>query len=211
MRDIQLDEPTRDEIKESAMNYAGPPLDKIATALAKAQGEMSNAVMNKINPHFKSKYADLAAIRDATIPALSSNGLSMVQYTKMRGDNVYLHTMLLHTSGQFIESEYPLPSAADKPQVMGSAVTYAKRYSWAAMCAISADEDDYGNAASNGTASGPRVSKEQMETLSTLADEVEADKIRFAKHLKIGSLADLPAHRFEEARAALEAKRKVES
>jgi len=94
---------------------------------------------------------------------------------------------------------------------MGSAVTYAKRYSWAAMCAISADEDDDGNAASNGTASGPRVSKDQMETLSTLADEVEADKIKFAKYLKIGSLADLPAHRFEEARAALEAKRKVES
>lgn len=120
-------------------------MDNLATALAKAQGEMQNAQLNKVNPHFKSKYADLAAIRDATIPALSKNGLSIVQYTRLQDGALILRTRLLHVSGEFLESEYPLPMAVDKPQQMGSAYTYGKRYSWAAMCGISADDDDDGN------------------------------------------------------------------
>lgn len=122
-------------------------MKSLADALAKAQGEMKNAPLNKTNPHFKSKYADLAAIRDATIPALSKHGLSIVQYTKLREGALVLFTRLQHTSGEFIEGEYPIPNNPDKPQVMGSAQTYAKRYSWAAMCGIAADEDDDGNGA----------------------------------------------------------------
>ena len=128
--------------------FREPAFDKIAAALAKAQSEMLNAQMNKINPHFKSRYADLASIREATLPALNKNGLAVAQFTKMHGDLLVLHTRLIHTSGQFIEGEYPLPMALDKPQVMGSAYTYAKRYSWAAICAVSAEEDDDANAAS---------------------------------------------------------------
>lgn len=120
---------------------------KLAAALAKAQGEMKNATLNKINPHFKSKFADLAAVRDATIPALAKNGLSIVQFTKMGDGNLSLITRLMHESGESIDGEYPLPGAGTAPQAMGSALTYAKRYCWSAMCGIAADEDDDANAA----------------------------------------------------------------
>jgi len=120
--------------------------NNLAKALAAAQAEMKNAPLNRTNPHFKSKYADLAAIRDATVPVLAKHGLSIVQYTKMCDGTLMLHTRLLHESGEYLEGEYPLPAAYDKPQVMGSAYTYAKRYSWSAMLGVSAEDDDDGNA-----------------------------------------------------------------
>jgi ERF superfamily len=112
-------------------------LNELAGALAKAQGAMNNASMNRINPHFKSKYADLAALWDAVRKPLSDNGLSVVQIIR----DGSLHTMLLHTSGQRLCSDYPLPATA-RPQEMGSALTYARRYSLSALVGIAADEDD---------------------------------------------------------------------
>jgi hypothetical protein len=122
--------------------------DKIAEALAKAQGAMVNAVMKKTNPHFRSKYADLAAIRDATVPALSENGLAIVQVERQdsRGQ-MWLVTAMLHTSGQQLITERQLPDAVDRPQVYGSALTYARRYSWSALCGIASEEDDDANEA----------------------------------------------------------------
>ena len=122
----------------------------LAEALAKAQANMQNAPLNKTNPHFKSKYADLAAIRDAVTPALSANGLAITQTPTYRDGAFVLVTTLRHTGGETVESIYPL--AVDKPQVMGSALTYARRYSLAAMCGIAADEDDDANAAQTGDA-----------------------------------------------------------
>lgn len=115
---------------------------KLAAALARAQGEMQNAVFNRLNPHFKSRYADLAAIRDATIPALSKYGLSISHRFVLRENNFVLVAELCHSDGEIKTSEYPLPNAPDKPQVMGSAITYAKRYTWSALCGIAADDDD---------------------------------------------------------------------
>lgn len=120
-------------------------INELAAALAKAQGEMKAATFNKINPAYKSKYADLAAIIDAVRPALSKNGLSVTQTTRMTEGALMLETTLLHISGQWIKSEWPLP--AGKPQEMGSATTYAKRYTLSAICCIAADEDDDANAA----------------------------------------------------------------
>lgn len=117
-------------------------LNELAGALAKAQGAMNNASMNRINPHFKSKYADLAALWDAVRKPLSDNGLSVVQIIR----DGSLHTMLLHTSGQRLCSDYPLPATA-RPQEMGSALTYARRYSLSALVGIAADEDDDATAA----------------------------------------------------------------
>jgi ERF superfamily len=117
-------------------------LNELAAALAKAQGAMNNASMNRINPHFKSKYADLAALWDAVRKPLSDNGLSVVQIIR----DGSLHTMLLHTSGQRLCSDYPLPATA-RPQEMGSALTYARRYSLSALVGIAADEDDDATAA----------------------------------------------------------------
>jgi hypothetical protein len=116
-------------------------INELAAALAKAQGAIPNATMNKINPHFKSKYADLASVLDAIRVPLSTHGLATMQTMECRDDSLFLVTMLAHSSGQWLSSEYPLPATA-RPQEMGSALTYARRYSLAALICNSADEDD---------------------------------------------------------------------
>src|SRR6516225_9558937 len=104
---------------------------------------MQSAVFDKTNPHFKSKYATLASVIDACRGPLSANGLSVVQSTTFMESGAFtLVTMLMHSSGQYITSHYPLPSANAKPQEMGSALTYARRYSYSALICNSADEDD---------------------------------------------------------------------
>lgn len=128
-------------------------IDQLATALAAAQAEMKNAKPNKVNPHFKSKYADLAEIRDTVTPALSKHGIAVVNGTDATEGGLHVVTRLIHKSGQWIESRFPI--AYDKPQTMGSAITYGKRYNLAAVANIAADEDDDANAANDKTAPPP--------------------------------------------------------
>ena len=179
-------------------------ISELAAALAKAQGMMENAVMNRVNPHFKSKYADLAAIFDAARKPLSANGLAIVQTI---GDGV-LHTRLLHTSGQWIASEHPLPMSG-RPQEIGSALTYARRYSLSALIGIAADEDDDANAAnrSNGKDNTEKLlDAEQMEYVWEKAREycdpdVQQEWIELlVKTLGHDALAEVPASLFEMLR-----------
>lgn len=123
-------------------------INELAAALAKAQSKIENAKLNKVNPHFRSKYADLAAIIDATRKPLAEHGLSVIQTSEMREGSLVLITTLAHSSGQWMKSEYPLP--VGKPQEMGSARTYARRYEWSSITGIAADEDDDANAAQDG-------------------------------------------------------------
>lgn len=182
-------------------------MKELATALAKAQAEMKNATLNKVNPHFKSKYADLAEIIDTTREVLAKHGLSVTQLIQIDERGPFLRTMLLHNSGQAISSEYPLPASTDKPQIFGSALTYARRYSLAAICNISAEEDDDANAAQAEAKNTKPITAAQVKTLSDLADEVGADKAKFCRYLNVTSLAEIPASKFNDAKAALEAKR----
>lgn len=131
--------------------------EKLAEALAKAQAEMKAAPLNRVNPHFKSKYADLPAVIDAVRPALTKHGLSVTQVTRIADGGMVLVTTLHHASGQSLSGEYPLP--VGKPQEMGSALTYARRYSLAAICCIAADDDDDANAseASGQKAAAPKA------------------------------------------------------
>jgi len=181
-------------------------ISELAAALAAAQGMMENAVMNRVNPHFKSKYADLAAIFDAARKPLSANGLAIVQTI---GDGV-LHTRLLHTSGQWIASEHPLPMSG-KPQEIGSALTYARRYSLSALIGIAADEDDDANAAekvhrANGKPTGELLNAEQMEYVWEKAREycdpdVQQEWIELlVKTLGHDTLAEVPASLFDMLR-----------
>ena len=128
-------------------------IDQLATALASAQSEMKNAKLNKLNPHFKSKYADLAEIRDTVTPALSKHGIAVVNGTDATEGGLHVVTRLIHKSGQWIESRFPI--AYDKPQTMGSAITYGKRYNLASIANIAADEDDDANAANDKPAPPP--------------------------------------------------------
>jgi hypothetical protein len=117
-------------------------INEIAAALAKAQSTMRNAVLNRTNPHFRSKYADLASIFDAVREPLSANGIAITQTI----DAHVLTTMLMHTSGQWLGSQMDLPETS-KPQELGSALTYYRRYSLAGLVGIGADDDDDAEAA----------------------------------------------------------------
>ena len=121
----------------------------LSAALAKAQSVMEAARFDKTNPHFKNKYASLAAVIDAIRKPLADNGLSYTQTTEIRENGFVLVTTLRHATGQWIGSEYPLPMGL-KPQDLGSALTYARRYSLSAITCIAADEDDDAEGARQG-------------------------------------------------------------
>lgn len=120
-------------------------INDLAAALAAAQAEMKNAKLNKVNPHFKSRYADLAEIRDTVTPALSKHGLAVAHGMDPTEKGIEVVTRIIHASGQWIESRFPI--AYDKPQAMGSAITYGRRYNLSAITNIAADDDDDANAA----------------------------------------------------------------
>ena len=176
----------------------------LAKALAAAQGEMKNAKLNKVNPHFKSRYADLAEIRDTVTPALSRNGLSVAQGTDMTESGLVVVTRLMHLSGQWIESRYPI--AIDKPQAMGSAYTYAKRYSLAAICCISSDEDDDANAANTSAPVTASISADQFRELRKLIDASNTDENKLLAFLKADALENLTIPQFKAAEMALKKK-----
>jgi hypothetical protein len=121
-------------------------INEIAAAMAKAQANIQNPAKDKVNPHFKSKYADLAAGLDCIRPALSGNGIAIFQATEVVDDGVILKTRLVHTSGQWVESAYPVSKFA-KHQEMGAALTYAKRQALFSLVGVCGDEDDDGNIA----------------------------------------------------------------
>ena len=114
----------------------------LAAALAKAQGMMSHASKDANNPHFKSRYADLAAVWSAVREPLSVNGLSVVQTVAQGDGTVGVRSLLLHASGEWISSLLEMPVAQKTPQGYGSALTYARRYALAALVGIAQDDDD---------------------------------------------------------------------
>lgn len=123
-------------------------INEIATALSKVQGVMLGAAKNRVNPAFRAGYADLKSIWTACREPMANNGLSVAQGTIVDGDEILMTTLLMHTSGQWIEGTYPLRPMKADPQGYGSAYSYARRYSLAAMLGIYVeDEDDDGEAA----------------------------------------------------------------
>jgi hypothetical protein len=124
-----------------------PEIHELAAALAKAQAVIAGAEKVGFNPHFKSKYADLASVWDACRKPLTDHGLSVVQSAAAAEGQVLVTTMLLHQSGQWIADTLAMRPTKDDPQGVGSCITYARRYALAAMVGV-APEDDDGNAAS---------------------------------------------------------------
>lgn len=123
-------------------------LNSLAAALVNAQRSFAPALKSSLNPHFKSKYVDLAGCVEAVIDALNSNGIALMQHTSESGDGVIVETVFLHESGESMTcGKLHVPAIKQDPQGYGSALTYARRYSLMAACGI-APEDDDGNAAS---------------------------------------------------------------
>lgn len=150
--------------QQGAMRWS-QAIDQIALALATAQAELKPAAFDSTNPHFKSRYASLAAVLDAVRGVAAKNQLAylfspprthdrqMVKAIDKDGKEydeywclVTTACRVLHSSGQFVEGECTLP-ALDTSHGIGGASTYGKRYCLSALFAVAADEDDDGNSA----------------------------------------------------------------
>ena len=114
----------------------------LAKAIALSQLHVENALKSSTNPHFKSKYADLAEILNTVRPVFSANGIAIVQTPTFESGVASVETMLCHESGEFISSVCSSPVSKQDAQGIGSAITYLRRYSLAAMCGIAQEDDD---------------------------------------------------------------------
>jgi len=115
----------------------------IASALVKAQREFGPALKSSTNPHFRSKYADLAACIEAVIDALNNNGIYLMQLTEEHEGGVKVSTTFIHESGEQLSGgSLFMPAIKHDAQGYGSALSYARRYSLMAACAISGVDDD---------------------------------------------------------------------
>jgi hypothetical protein len=122
------------------------------TAMAKAFPEMEAATKDKVNPAFKSKYADLGSVIEAIKPALSKHGLFFAQITHEQTGGVCIETIVCHTEGeQMTFGKLFVPAMKQDAQGYGSALTYARRYSLMSAFGIPAEDDD-GNAAAKSKA-----------------------------------------------------------
>lgn len=126
----------------------------LAEALAAMQGEVENATKNSQNPHLKNRYADLAEILNTVRPVLSRHGLAVSQHPSYADGHVHVETIMLHKSGEWMSSTISTPVQKSDPQGVGSACTYARRYSLAAIVGLSQEDDD-GHAASKQPAPAP--------------------------------------------------------
>ena len=185
----------------------------LAAALAKAQGEIAAAAKDSLNPHFKSKYADLASVWNACRAPLSKHGLAVIQTTEPTDNGrVRVITTLAHASGQWVRGTLDVAPTQATPQGMGSALTYCRRYALAAMVGVAPDDDDDGNAASqrNGNGATPvpirpaTISEDQKRELVDLMRQAKvSDTRKFLDYLRVASLDDLSAEKFADAKAAL--------
>ena len=152
MEEIVQEEPTRVGYGKS------PGIGQLTKALAAAQGALQGAAKSGRNPHFNSRYADLASVWEACRAPLAANGLAVIQLPERREGDVAVTTVLSHVSGEWIASRLSTAIARQDAQSVGSALTYLRRYALAAMVGV-APEDDDGEAAVGRTEPRPALAQ----------------------------------------------------
>lgn len=165
--------------------FLGDQMKLIASAFVKAQKAFGPALKTATNPHFKSRYADLAACVEAVMDGLNANGIALIQRNFLDDTGVTVETVFVHESGEMLEcGKLHVPASKQDPQGYGSALTYARRYSLMAACGI-APEDDDGNASVKKDSMDPKVLADFLAAIEscTTADALKAtyfDAIRVA-------------------------------
>lgn len=181
-------------------------INELAAALSKAQAELRNPAFDSTNPHFKSKFASLAGVRDTITPVLVKHGLSVSQLaTNDHEGRPCVETMLMHSSGQWISSTLAVPVAKADAHGAGSAITYARRYSLMAIVNVVGDEDDDGNQAVHGRqqeAADEDVIERARHAIQKAADadELNATWQKIAKHFKARPKALQPLAQMKDER-----------
>ena len=184
---------------------------ELNTALAKAQGELFAAKKDSINPHFKSKYADLASVWEACREALSSNGLSVTQMPAEFQNNIMtLVTRLSHSSGEWLEQTMTCPVGKPDPQGIGSCLTYMRRYALAAVVGVYQDDDD-ANSASYAPKERPAtLTDDELAKIKVLAVATHSDVAKIAQFYGKKELHEIERLHFNKIVEQLEKKMKKE-
>lgn len=158
-------------------------IKELAAALSKAQGEFPTIAKNKTakvpmkaGGQYSYRYADLADVISATAPVLSRNGLGISQVPTISNGKLVLETTLMHSSGEWISSEYPL-ATHDRPQEMGSEITYGRRYTMTSVLGIHGDEDDDGALAQNAPRPQAMETKRSESATQKILDVFETQPI----------------------------------
>ena len=168
-------------------------MKNIASALVRAQRGFAPALKTSTNPHFRSKYVDLAGCIEAVVDALNAAGIALIQRTFEDNTGVTVETVFVHESGEMMEcGKLHVPASKQDAQGYGSALTYARRYSLMAAAGI-APEDDDGNAASRTPA--PKVSATKTDLvpphrMNVIADVAAAVNERMSADDVIGAVAE---------------------
>lgn len=201
----------RKEVRETpALNYRSRTIAELATALAKAQSEFTIAGKNKANPFFKSKYADFESVVAASRPSLTKNGLSVVQTILPDAEGFsLLHSLLLHSSGEYIESRMRINPVKTDIQAISSYTTYIKRMAYSSLVGVvTGDEsDDDGEAAVASErhekpahkfvpANTTPITSDQLEELEYELEGYPEIATQVLEGFKITNLAKMPKEAF---------------
>jgi hypothetical protein len=165
-------------------------MKNIASALVRAQRGFAPALKTSTNPHFRSKYVDLAGCIEAVVDSLNAAGIALIQRTSEDLTGVTVETVFVHESGEMLEcGKLHVPASKQDPQGYGSALTYARRYSIMSACGI-APEDDDGNAASRIKVSATKTDLVPPNRMAIVADVAAAIGERMSSNDVIGAVEE---------------------
>ena len=185
--------------------------ETLAAALAAAQAAMPAIVKDrvaKIGPGREYRYADLATILATVRPVLGAHGLALTQRTQIRGEAIVLLTELRHSSGEVLDSEYPVAAIGIKHQDMGGALTYARRYALCGLVGIAADEDDDGASAPAPVVPiEPAITRDQAIEIADALLELGIDQAAFLKWAQAPSVTAIAARKYDAVMKKIASKR----
>ena len=192
-------------------------IKNLTAALAKAQSALSNAKNTADNPFYKSRYAPLGDVLDLIRPVLAKNDLSVVQYPSSQdGKAISIHTMLIHSSGEYIDFD-PLTLTAEKitPQGAGAAITYGRRYTVSGIFNIASEDDDDGNGLESkkpvtykSNHQSKKINPEQANEIGNLLKQTKSNIPNFLKYYHLTKVEDMTESIYERAERDLMSKLK---
>jgi hypothetical protein len=172
------------------------------------QGEVENATKGSLNPHFKSRYADLAEVLNTVRPVMAANGLSVIQSPSFDGVRVSVTTTVCHASGGYVSGELSCVPAKHDGQGVGAATTYLRRYALAAFTGVAQEDDDGQAAVTTQRVSYPLITLEQVAMIKGGLEELAIDEGAFLNHYGATSIASITADKIPLINKAFAAKRK---
>lgn len=183
-------------------------MENLFKALALAQGEMTRVAKNSKNPHFKAQYANLDDIIDMARPVLNKHGLAIIQMPVMSDGDCGVQSIITHSSGeQYDCGTLTLPlGRGGGAQGAGSSISYARRYAFASIFAISLGDDDDGNQAQ---ANKPTQEHDAIQAaLKAFSEEFNKDEAKgLVKRLGADRVVDLPKGSLEKITALIQERR----